>query len=215
MRNLLEQIEKALDLKLYYLALYTTLTIPDICGAMSTDKEKKVKKRYVEWFNKYVSHKYGPEFTAEDCYYYRCSILHQGSSEHEKSQYSRILFIEPGATKSSFHKFVHSHPIKPITEEVRDKAMKKVSEAIQGGKLKEQKDLIDIVEKEIDKELGPERITAIQINLEFFCRDIIEGAKTWLNDNEGTELYETNYQKFARLHPDGLKPYIVGIPVIS
>jgi hypothetical protein len=42
-------------------------------------------------------------FTGKDCYYYRCSALHQGSSQHPQGTYSRILFVEPSATTNIFH----------------------------------------------------------------------------------------------------------------
>lgn len=37
-------------------------------------------------------------FTGEDCYYFRCSALHQGSAYPSKSGYRRIWFFEPGSS---------------------------------------------------------------------------------------------------------------------
>ena len=37
MHDLLEQIEKALECNLYYLALQSTLALPDICGALESE----------------------------------------------------------------------------------------------------------------------------------------------------------------------------------
>ena len=39
--------------------------------------------------------------------------------------------------------------------------------------------------------------------------------KEWLKEVENTDLYKKNYSKFMMRHPEGLKPYIVGVPVIG
>ena len=104
MKNLLEQIKKGLDNNLYYLSLFATLSVPDICGAINSENGEASKDKYVQWFNKYVAGKYPGSLDGEDCYYFRCSLLHQGSSQHPKSNYSRVLFIEPAATTNVFHR---------------------------------------------------------------------------------------------------------------
>lgn len=103
MKNLLEQIKKGLDNNLYYLSLFATLAIPDICGAINSENGEASKDKYVQWFNKYVAGKYHGFLDGEDCYYFRCSLLHQGSSQHPRSNYSRVLFVEPTATTNVFH----------------------------------------------------------------------------------------------------------------
>ena len=103
MRHLLEQIKKGLDNNLYYLSLFVALALPDICGAINSENGEAHRNKYIEWFNKYVAEKYNGFLSGEDCYYLRCSLLHQGSSQHIKSKYSRILFIEPAATTNIFH----------------------------------------------------------------------------------------------------------------
>lgn len=37
MELILKEIERALDAKLYYLALQASLTLPDICGALQSN----------------------------------------------------------------------------------------------------------------------------------------------------------------------------------
>jgi hypothetical protein len=44
---------------------------------------------------------------------------------------------------------------------------------------------------------------------------MIHGAEKWLKEYENTPLYQENYNKFVRRYPDGLKPYIGGLSVIS
>lgn len=107
MEDLLKQIEAAVKANAYYLALYVALTLPDICAAMEATDGIATKDRYIAWFDRFVAPRYSigstPSLTGETCYYYRCSLLHQGRSQHPKMSYSRILFLEPGASTNVFH----------------------------------------------------------------------------------------------------------------
>ena len=165
MRNLLEQIQNGLRSDLYYLSLFAALSLPDICGAMEATDGTASPDNYIHWFDEYVSPHYSGTFTGNDCYIFRCSLLHQGSSQHPKSNYSRVLFIEPNTTTNVFHNC-----------------------AIKG---------------------------ALNIDIRIFCNDLIEGVIQWLEKVERTSLYTQNYDKFMRRYPNGLPPYIIGVPVIS
>ena len=112
-----------------------------------------------------MSHKYGGFLTAEDCYLFRCSLLHQGSSKHPKSGYSRVLFVEPSVTTNVFHCNIMND--------------------------------------------------ALNIDVRIFCNDIVDGAKVWLQQYEETDLFKRNYDKYMSRYPNGLAPYIVGVPVIG
>jgi hypothetical protein len=109
MRTLITQTREAADSRAYYLSLFAALALPDICAAMSSPDGQTNGSRYIAWFDEFVAPNYTvgpdrrPSLTGTDCYYYRCSILHQGSSQHSKSSFSRILFVEPGATSNVFH----------------------------------------------------------------------------------------------------------------
>ena len=97
MQALFNQIRWAVEHNAYYLALYASLTLPDICGAMSSENGWATREKYIEWFNQYVAPRYpGGLFTGDDCYTFRNSVLHQGRTAHPSGRYSRILFIEPG-----------------------------------------------------------------------------------------------------------------------
>ena len=165
MKDFLEQIQIGLKANLYYLSLFVALTIPDICGALGSENGLASSGKYKDWFDRYVADKYGGFLTAEDCYLFRCSLLHQGSTQHPKSGYSRVIFVEPSATTNVFHCNIMND--------------------------------------------------ALNIDVRIFCNDIIEGAKIWLRQFEGTELYKKNYGRFMSRHPNGLAPYIVGVPVIG
>jgi hypothetical protein len=95
MKDIIKQIKIANENKLYYLALWTTLTLPDICAALESEDGKTKKDKYIKWVNKYLTPKYNGNLDGETCYYFRCSILHQGYTNHEKNRYSKIIFLEP------------------------------------------------------------------------------------------------------------------------
>lgn len=95
MEFMLKEIEKALDCGLYYLALQSALTLPDICGALQSDSGRATSNKYKKWFDKYAKEEGPIVLTGEECYHYRCSCLHQLRSDHEKSRYDRIKFTLP------------------------------------------------------------------------------------------------------------------------
>src|SRR5438132_7430853 len=103
MRDFLDQVAIAANnQRLYYLALTGALVIPDICSALEAKDGQANGPRYIAWFDSHVAPRYAsarrpPMLTGADWYRFRCSFLHQGTTQHPKSTYSRILFIEPGA----------------------------------------------------------------------------------------------------------------------
>lgn len=108
----LDQVEAAAnDARLYYLALAGALVVPDICGALEAEDGEATPARYKTWFDNHIAplHSFDndpPYVRGEDCYQFRCSFLHQGRTQHPKSEYSRILFIEPGAVPGVVHMVV-------------------------------------------------------------------------------------------------------------
>ena len=106
MRDLVGQIRAALGVNLYYLALAAALILPDICGALASTDGRAKRRKYTEWFDRYVGAAYvgidgKPWLTGEDCYRLRCSFLHQGTSHHPQSSYSKFLFVEPTTVAST------------------------------------------------------------------------------------------------------------------
>ena len=184
MHALVDQIEASLGSRLYFLSLYTALTVPDIAGALSSDNGEATGPKYARWFEDWVRPRFfetvlaslPPEhrqhiepmvnpLSGDACYRFRCSLLHQGSSQHPKSPFKRIMFIEPGATNTIFHYGV-----------------------LDG---------------------------ALCIDLNLFCREMIAGTRIWLMQAEHDANYIKNYESFVRRHPDGLPPYIGGVPVVA
>jgi hypothetical protein len=172
MHTLILQTRKALDCELYYLALFTALAIPDIAGALEANDGRANGKRYASWYEAWVRPRLresrGREnpLTGEQCYGFRCAMLHQGRSQRVGDQYSHIMFVEPG------------HP------------NYRVHYCVIGGK-------------------------ALLIQLDEFVSEVLRGCELWLEHVQSTEPFETNYAAFARLHPRGLSPYVVGVPVVG
>lgn len=122
MRSLVEQVGRSLKPGLYYLSLFGALAIPDIAGALDSANGQANGERYKAWYEewarprfrdrvlerippearKYIAAMENP-LTGDACYRFRCSLLHQGSSQHPKSPFSRIIFIEPGTTSNFVH----------------------------------------------------------------------------------------------------------------
>jgi hypothetical protein len=56
---------------------------------------------------------------------------------------------------------------------------------------------------------------ALNIDVRTFVSEMVTSALRWLESVEGTALYETNAAKFMRRYPNGLAPYIGGVPLIA
>jgi hypothetical protein len=172
MRTVITQTGNALDQRLYYLALFAALTIPDMACALESSDGRASGKRYISWYERWVRPRLREvrdrdnTFTGEMCYGFRCGMLHQGRSTHDYHPYERIVFIEPGYPNYSLHYCTVS------------------------GKI-------------------------LMIQLDAFVREVLEGCSLWLKAMEGTEPFTTNYASFARRHPDGLAPYVVGVPLVG
>jgi hypothetical protein len=108
--DLIRQIRAANSGGLYYLALFAALALPDICGALEATDGTATSDRYKDWFDQHVASKYKGVLDGKTCWQFRCSMLHQGSTQHSASRYSRIFFVEPGASSLIFNKIVFSTP---------------------------------------------------------------------------------------------------------
>lgn len=161
----LTEIERALNLGLYYVALQASLALPDICGALQSDNGEASKQKYIAWYNTYAKEPGANSISGDDCYYFRCSCLHQGSTQHPRSSYSRILFLVPTGNGFIFHNNVINN--------------------------------------------------ALNIDINIFCRNIIKAVRDWTKKVENDENYKKNYEHLLKVYPNGLRPYIVGCPVIS
>ena len=84
-KELTWEICKCLKDGYYMAALTSALTIPDMCGKAEFPNLEKNKKRYVDWFDKYIGNhekeRHGgkgmPYLSGELVYSLRCSLLHE------------------------------------------------------------------------------------------------------------------------------------------
>lgn len=84
-------IEKSLENKAYFTALALALALPDICGNAEYPNETSVAKRYIGWYDTYIS-KYNapvdnePYLSGEIVYNLRNTFLHTGSPNIDRSK---------------------------------------------------------------------------------------------------------------------------------
>lgn len=102
MNDFLDQVKRGLDANLYYLSLLAALAIPDMCAGLEATDGITNSSRYKAWYDKHCA-AICSFLVGEDCYYYRWSMLHQGTSQNPGSSFSRVLFIEPGMTTNVLH----------------------------------------------------------------------------------------------------------------
>lgn len=88
----MNDISRALDAKLWVVALHGALALPDICAALESPDGRTAGARYRDWFSRYLSAEY-PRLDADEVYQLRCSMLHQGLSATRK--YPSIIFSLP------------------------------------------------------------------------------------------------------------------------
>ena len=103
MQDVIQQIRAANGAGLYYVALFSALALPDICAALESANGQASKDKFIAWFDAHVAPRYNGFLDGETCYYFRCSILHQGSTQHPRGRYSRIIFVEPGRSGGILH----------------------------------------------------------------------------------------------------------------
>lgn len=170
MEELLIDVEKASESGLALVALFTALTLPDICGSLESEDGRANGERYKAWFDTWVAPKYSsphsssPTLTGTNCYAYRCGLLHQGRNVHDRLGYSRILFLLPQADLT-----LHNNVIND----------------------------------------------ALNLDIPCFVRSITDSVREWVRAKSGDPRFEENIAHFMKVHPHGLSPYIMGVPVVS
>lgn len=102
--TLVAEIPILLRSNAYYSALSAALIVPDVCGALEAGNGQATGARYAAWFDEYVGDKYDDRFTGEDCYNYRCGVVHQLRGAGRRARYRKVLFLIPG--QHMFHRNV-------------------------------------------------------------------------------------------------------------
>lgn len=100
MDEIIRQIRVAAQAGLYYLALFGSLSLPDICGALASPDGRATASKYKAWLREYV-----PEqaYDADLIYGLRCSLLHQGSAMPDRGSIP-IAFVMPSAGQGALQR---------------------------------------------------------------------------------------------------------------
>lgn len=132
--KLIEDIDKALDADAYLSALALVLILPDICGIAEYGKNTSVGKRYINWFDKYISNYEitnneffcnHPYLSGEVVYRLRCCLLHQGNPNIDKEKITEERnkideFILITQKKDNFDIYIDSSSISYINNDIKN-----------------------------------------------------------------------------------------------
>lgn len=83
LKQIIESVEKSLEHKIYFSSLATIFILLDLCSKIESPKEKSSRERYIKWIQKHLEAVIQSDnyyLTAENIYYLRCSMLHEGST---------------------------------------------------------------------------------------------------------------------------------------
>ena len=90
----LSDVEKALENRLFYLAVAVALTIPDICSALESSDRRTSSDKYKDWFTKWLQEDFS-FLSSDDLYSLRCGVVHQANFG-TKHQYESVVFALSG-----------------------------------------------------------------------------------------------------------------------
>ena len=97
MKEIIDDINKALDSEAWYSALALAISLPDICAFIETG-ENGSKRRFIRWFEANLPN-YLRFLSGSDCYALRCAYLHQGHedtrSQNAQDLIERYYFVAP------------------------------------------------------------------------------------------------------------------------
>lgn len=186
LKSILHEIEKALDAKLYYLAIAVALSIPDICACLEFDPDKPAwadRKTYTAWCSRNLAGKF-KVLTGDDLYNIRGGVVHKGRLEHQKLRFDRVMFIGP---ESAFQ------PMGDIIVNVKRD--------------------IEFSGIPVDSmRLGGD---ILNVGVVFFCKTIMDAAKEWVIANGNNEIVQKNLRNLIRYRPEGFTPFSKGVPTVT
>lgn len=90
----IHEIERALEHRLYYLAIMIALTLPDVCSALETPDGRANDGLYRRWYKKHLKQRFGA-LSPSDCWSLRCGVVHQGRMGVKNQKFSRVIFTTP------------------------------------------------------------------------------------------------------------------------
>lgn len=93
-----DEIEKAIEVKLWYAAIAISVALPDICSTLE-GVERTNWQTYKEWFDRNASNSFR-NFGKHECYELRCGVMHNGILQggvDKRSKYEGVYFTPPGS----------------------------------------------------------------------------------------------------------------------
>lgn len=57
--------------------------------------------------------------------------------------------------------------------------------------------------------------TALNLDAVLFCNEMADAVRRWIAAKNNDTIMQTNLPRLLTLHPNGLVPYIIGVPVIA
>ncbi len=182
---ILNEVERAIEAKLYYLAIAVALSLPDICSCLECDPSKPIwatSEKYITWCKTNLSGQFR-NLDGTDLFRIRGGILHQGHFDHPKSKFDRIVFLGP---ESAFKAHDVIATIAPgIT--------------FSGVTVEELRIVGDV----------------LQLDVLRFCRSIMDGARRWSVAKKSDPFVQENLPNLVRYRPNGLPPFSVGVPTVA
>lgn len=95
MEIILSQIDHALKVRLYYLAVTASLTLPDICAALESRDGESKGSRYKAWCNTWAARRFDL-MDGDIMWALRNGVVHQGVLSKKSKRYDRIIFTIHG-----------------------------------------------------------------------------------------------------------------------
>ena len=113
MDELLDQMDAASAEGRHLIALYIAMTIPDACAGLQSTDGRSSGAKYKDWFDSnmlggYDELPFGSGLdakvwmTGQDCWLFRCAILHQARGDHTAAPDKRIAFGIDGMHKGRY-----------------------------------------------------------------------------------------------------------------
>ncbi len=57
--------------------------------------------------------------------------------------------------------------------------------------------------------------SALNLDLHLFCKDVVESAEAWFEQKKSDPFVQTNLANLVQFHPNGVLPYLKGVPAVG
>jgi hypothetical protein len=195
MKRFTNAIAKAVTDKNWLAATALALTMPDICGRMEHPKHGS-EKRYKAWWDKYLLDAYRGSgnkifLGGADAYALRCAYVHEGGGKTLNQRAREVLthfhFVVPSAAYS-VHNCVITHDPDPnawpIIEDIEKlggaTSLRQIADAL--------------------KARGFNSSFTLILQVDRFCRDMIDGVDRWSNDVASNQAVQQRLQSLLEIH---------------